>query len=136
MIEEGGKTSWFLWLIGVSCLAVIVGAFFSFYFQKDYDFIIEVSCNPIEETCFQRDCSDPNNCPPNGFSLFKRYSLRASDFQLCENEYCASACANGIIKCEQIECEENEILGEFCTSQTVGDTAQEEIMDVVEENIE
>lgn len=116
MLEEGKKINWFLMLIGVSCLVVIIGAFYFFYYKKDYDFILEVVCDTSKETCFQRDCSNPDDCPPNGLSDFKRYSINAGDFKMCENENCANACEAEIIKCEPIECTVDEIMGESCSS--------------------
>ena len=112
---EDKKINWFLWLIGVSCLVVIACSFYFFYFKKDYDFIVEVVCDPLQEICFQRDCSNPDDCPPNGLSDFKRYSLNAGDFKMCINEDCTSACENGIIKCEPVECVEDPEFGESCS---------------------
>lgn len=116
MLEEGENSNWFLILIGISCLAIISSAFYFFYYQKDYDFLVEVSCDPSKETCFERDCSNPDDCPPNGLSNFKRYSLNAGDFGKCKNEDCTFACESGAIKCETIECVENPDYGEYCIS--------------------
>ncbi len=80
---------------------------------------MEVVCDPSKETCFQRDCSNPDNCPPNGLSDFKRYNLKASDFKMCQNEDCENACEIGAIKCEPIECTVDEIMGEFCSTLQV-----------------
>lgn len=115
MTEGEKKSDWFLWLIGLSCLAAIGCAFYFFYYQKDYDFIVETACDPTKETCFQRDCANPDDCPPNGLSEFKRYSLNAGDFHACENEDCTAACETGKIKCEPIECAEDEEMGESCS---------------------
>ncbi len=112
---EDKKSSWFLWLICISCLIAIFSAFYFFYYKKDYDFIVEVACDTSKETCFQRDCSNPEDCPPNGLSDFKRYSLNAGDFKMCENEDCANACETGIIKCKPVECVENLEAGESCS---------------------
>jgi len=116
MPEEKEKVNWFLWLIEASCLAVIIGAFYFFYYKQDYDFIVEVPCDISKETCFQRDCSEPDSCPPNELSDFKRYAISAGDFQVCENENCANVCENKIIKCEPLECTEDIIMGESCAS--------------------
>lgn len=118
-MPEEKKSDWFLWLIGLSCLTVIAVSFYFFYFQKDYDFIVETACDPLKEECFQRDCTNPDDCPPNGLSSFKRYSLKASDFQFCENEDCTTACESGQINCERIKCEEDIDFGESCISLTV-----------------
>lgn len=109
------KFNWFLWLIGVSSLAVIFSSFYFFYFKKDYEFIVESPCDPLMETCFQRDCSNPDDCPPNGLADFKRYSLNAADFAKCENEDCTVACETGLISCERVNCEPSEELGESCS---------------------
>ena len=115
MPEEDKKSNWFLWLIGISCLVAIACTFYFFYFKKNYNFIVEVACNPSKETCFQRDCTNPDDCPPNGLSDFKRYSLNAGDFKMCENEDCTNACETETIKCEQVECVEDLEVGESCS---------------------
>lgn len=113
---EEKKSNWFLWLIGISCLVVIFVAFYFFYYKKDYNFIVEVACDTSKETCFQRDCSNPDDCPPNGLSDFKRYSLNANDFKICGNENCTEVCESGSIKCQPIKCTENLDAGESCSS--------------------
>jgi hypothetical protein len=97
-------------------LVSIAVSFYFFYYKKDYKFVVEVPCDISKEICFQRDCSNPDDCPPNGLSDFKRYSLNAGDFKNCENEDCANACETETIKCELIECAEDEIMGESCSS--------------------
>ena len=116
MPKDDKESNWFLWLIGLSCLVAILSAFYSFFYKKEYDFIVEVACDPLKETCSQRDCSNPDDCPPNGLSDFKRYSLKASDFKMCENEDCTNVCETEIIKCESIQCTEDEEMGESCSS--------------------
>ena len=117
MIEKVEKNSdWFLWLIGASCLLAVVLSFYFFYFKKDYDFIVEVACDPSKEECFQRDCTNPDDCPPNGLSDFKRYSLKASDFQQCVKEDCTNVCETGAIKCEPVQCAEDPEVGESCST--------------------
>ncbi|HTE48296.1 MAG TPA: hypothetical protein VK675_00100 [Candidatus Paceibacterota bacterium] len=117
--KEDKKSDWFLWLIGASCLVAIVVSFYFFYFKKDYDFIVEVACDPSKEICFQRDCTNPDDCPPNGLSVFKRYSLNAADFKMCKNEDCTDACAEGTIKCSPVECVEDPEVGESCSTSAV-----------------
>ncbi len=115
---EGDKkeNNIFLYLLLSGCLIAIAVSFYFFYFKKDYDFVVEVSCDPATETCIQRDCTNPEDCPPNGLSDFRRYSLNARDFQKCEKEDCANACESESIKCEHIECVEDELAGESCSS--------------------
>ena len=78
--------------------------------------MIEVTCDPSREVCFQRDCSNPDNCPPDGFSDFKRYSLHASDFKMCLGEDCKNACETGIIKCQPVQCAPSPDDGESCST--------------------
>ena len=96
--------------------SVIISNFYFFYFKKDYEFIVESFRDSTLEQCFERDCTNPDDCPANGFSTFKRYSLNANDFQYCENEDCTLACESEQIECEQIECEPDPEFGENCTS--------------------
>lgn len=93
----------------------IASNFYFFFFEKNYDFIVESPCDVSEEVCFQRDCSNPDDCPPNELSDFKRYGLNASDFKMCENEDCTNACESGDIKCEPVECTEDLDVGESCS---------------------
>ncbi len=118
MLEENPKYSnLFLNILVFGCVLSVIASFYFFYYRKDYDFIVEVPCNITQETCFQRDCRGDNYCPPNGLSNFKRYSLKAGDFQACGNEDCAYACSTGAIKCEPVECQEDLEVGEFCVYQ-------------------
>jgi hypothetical protein len=118
-MPEGDKrgNNVFLYLLLACCLVTIGVSFYFFYFQKDYDFVVEVPCDPAKETCVQRDCSNPDDCPPNSLSDFKRYTLNAGDFKMCENEDCENVCETGSIECEPIECVEDPIYGESCSSQ-------------------
>lgn len=116
MLEEGKKRNWFMIVIGLCTVVVIVVAFYNFFFQKNYDFIVEIACDPITEVCLERDCANPEDCPPNQLTLFKRYALNADDFKLCENEDCTNVCMSGIIECELLECVEDPDYGETCTN--------------------
>ncbi len=97
----------------------IVSSFYFFFFKKDYDFVMETACDPSKEMCLQRDCTNPDNCPPNGLATFKRYSIKASDFKYCENENCDKACVSWQIKCTPIRCESDSTAGEICTPPAV-----------------
>ena len=119
MSDEDKKNNWFLWLIGVSCLVVILVSFCSFYFKKNYNFIVETACDTSKEECFQRDCANPDDCPPNGLSDFKRFSLKASDFQYCQNEDCTMICENRAIKCAPVKCVQDLEAGESCSLTAV-----------------
>ena len=109
----------FLRFVILGCISAIFLSFYFFYFDKSYNFIVEVSCNPSHGTCFQRDCTIDGNCPPNNLSTFKRYSLSANDFKSCANEDCTNACESGAKKCKPIACTENLDIGETCTSDPI-----------------
>jgi len=115
-LDQKKEKDWFIWIVLLSCLIVVAYSFFYLFFKKDFSFIVETSCDSTREECFSRDCSNPDNCPPNGLSNFKRYSLKASDFKYCQNEDCTGVCETGEIKCEPIKCSENVDLGESCLS--------------------
>jgi hypothetical protein len=102
-------------IVGVFLLTILTNFYFLF-FQKDYEFIVETTCDPSKEECFERDCTNPEDCPPNGLPNFKRYSLSAKDFKMCVNEDCTQACESGFIKCTQLECIEDPEWGESCVS--------------------
>lgn len=116
--EEDGKHNKFLYVLLVGILISIIASFYFFYFKKDYDFIVETSCNPEKDTCFYRDCTNPDDCPPNNLSYYTEYYVNASDFKYCENEDCAYACLNGIIDCAKTECSDSDIEEGICVAPT------------------
>ena len=85
-------------------LVVIISNIYFLYIKKDFPFLVETTCDKNIEQCFERDCTNPDDCPPNGFTAFKRYSIKASDFKYCANEDCKDACESGQIKCTQVTC--------------------------------
>ena len=93
-------------------LAAIANNFYTFYFQKDYKFIVETPCNSTEQTCFIRDCSD-GECPPNELERYRTLSINAADFAQCANDSCLNECTNGSIQCKEIFCDES--VGDACT---------------------
>ncbi len=97
-------------------LSVMVSSFYFFYIKKNFKFIVETTCDPSIEQCFLRDCTNADDCPPNGFSQFKRYELNTNDFKYCTNEDCKIACESKQIKCEPIACSEDVESGESCSS--------------------
>lgn len=99
-------------------LGVIIACFYFFYIKKDFDFIVETSCDTNKEECFVRDCTNPEDCPPNGLEVFKRYNVNAKDFQYCDNEDCLYACESKTISCEIVSCIEDPLMGESCSNQT------------------
>lgn len=97
-------------------IAVIANSFYFFYIKKNFNFIIETPCDSSMEQCFERDCTNPDDCPPNGLSEFKKYTLRANDFKYCVNEDCKTVCESGQIKCESVACVEDPEMGESCSN--------------------
>jgi hypothetical protein len=91
----------------------IFSSFYKYYFLKDYNFIVEAPCDESKETCFTRDCSIADECPPNEISIYKEWYIKAYDFSKCADNTCAKECENGIIKCKAIECDIDA--GDNCT---------------------
>jgi hypothetical protein len=114
MSEEDKKHNLFLYILLGGCVVAIVSSFYFFYFKKDYDFIVETKCNPETETCFYRDCTNPDDCPPNNLSYYNEYTLKAKDYALCPNEDCTDVCANGTAKCIKTECTDDDIQNGVC----------------------
>lgn len=112
--EDRKPNNLFLYLLLTCCLITIVVSFYFFYFKKDYDFIVETSCDNTKETCFYRDCSVDGNCPPNNLSYYNTYTLSANDFSKCLNEDCTDLCSanNGI--CIKTECTASDISDGTC----------------------
>ncbi|HNW71317.1 MAG TPA: hypothetical protein PKZ36_01600 [Candidatus Paceibacterota bacterium] len=115
--EDGRmKIDWLVLSLLSCCLIATAVSFYFFFHKKAYDFIIEIPCDPNKEVCSFRDCSEPDSCPPNNFSFFKKYNLRASDFNKCPDGDCSVVCETGQINCEPIECVADQEIGEVCTS--------------------
>ena len=112
--EEDNKHNIFLYILLAGVLIAIISSFYFFYLKKDYDFIVETKCNPEIETCFYRDCTNPDDCPPNNLSYYNEYTLRAKDFKVCVNEDCTEACTTGIINCVKTECTDSNIEDGTC----------------------
>lgn len=104
----------FLTLLVVVLAAPVISSFYKYYYLKDYNFIIEAECDSKKEICFTRDCSNPDECPPNGLSEYKEFYIKAYDFAKCTDDYCTEECKNGTIQCEQIECDSEA--GDDCTT--------------------
>jgi hypothetical protein len=112
--EVKRERNYFLYILLGGCFFAIISTLYFFYFKEDYNFIVETRCNPEVETCFYRDCTNPNDCPPNNLSYYNQYTLKASDYKACINEDCAFSCTTGVINCLKIECTENDINDGTC----------------------
>jgi len=129
-MEEQKKHNIFLYLLLGGVIISIACSFYFFYLKKDFDFIVEVACDPTKEECIQRDCTNPDDCPPNGLSDFKRYTLNANDFKYCENEDCSLFCKDNE-KCTQIECTPDEEMGETCSVVEIENQIEENTEEVL-----
>jgi hypothetical protein len=117
MSQESGNDSsnLFIYILLAGVLIVIIASFYSFYFEKNYDFFVETECNPEMETCFFRDCeNEPDICPPNNLSYYNQYTIKANDFKVCKNEDCKEACGLGLIQCIKTECSDGDIAEGVC----------------------
>lgn len=117
MPEEIENTkSRFLLILLTSCFICISAMFYFFYYKQDFNFIVETSCNPETQTCHYRDCSlTDTECPPNNYSYYKVYNIKASNFKYCINEDCKSACEDGLIQCQEELCTDTDINAGLCT---------------------
>lgn len=97
-------------------LSAIGVSFYTYYYTKEYTYLVEASCDPLIEPCFFRDCqSEPDSCPPNGLSLYKQFYVKGYEFQKCVDNSCKAECEQGTIFCENIPCGESE--EDICVSE-------------------
>ncbi len=86
-------------------LALPVGSsYYKYYYTANYDYLIEAECDASIEKCFSRDCTDPDQCPPNGLSSYKQFYVKAYDFHKCSDNSCKKECNSSIIECIPILC--------------------------------
>jgi len=115
MPEEDIKShNTFIYILLFSVIIVVAISFYNFYFQKNYDFLVETSCDSTSETCFYRDCSIADECPPNNLSYYNKYTIKASDFAMCKNEDCTNFCKENASLCLKTECTDEDIESELC----------------------
>ena len=93
--------------------AVIGTSFYKYFYTKNYDYLVEASCDTSIESCFFRDCTNPDDCPPNGLSEYKAYYVNAADFAQCADNSCKAECEAGSISCTPIACDES--VGDTCS---------------------
>lgn len=117
MSNSSGKMTKALFiLVSAMVLATIVNNFYIFYFQKNYDFIVEASCDPTEQACFVRSCGEDSECPPNELEQYRMFVLKASDFEKCSDDSCLNECVMGAIQCEEVLCGDSE--EDICTASS------------------
>lgn len=102
----------FFVVIGITLVIPLSAAFYKYYYKQDYDYLVEAPCEPANETCHTRDCST-EECPPNGLSDYKIFTVKAYDFAKCKKNSCKEECEKELIYCTPILCVESE--GDSCT---------------------
>jgi hypothetical protein len=120
-------------LIVLSIVAVLGSSTWLYLFQKDYDFVVEAECDPATETCFYRDCTNLEECPPNELENYRVFRVRAGDFERCANNTCLAECTNQSITCEEVLCGESE---EDECAEYVTDTTEEPTAEQPEDTVE
>lgn len=114
MHEDKKHSSWFIRILLFLVVFSIILSFYLYLIKKDYDFIVETECNPTVEMCFYRDCSNPDDCPPNNLTYYKKFILNANDYNKCVNENCTQVCKSGYIECREIKCLQEDIDSGSC----------------------
>ncbi len=90
-------------LFFLSFLLAIGASYYKYFYTKNYDYLVEATCDPNAGKCFYRDCeNNPDSCPPNNLSYYKEYYVKAYDFPKCSDNSCQTECENGTISCKMI----------------------------------
>ncbi len=82
----------------------VAKGFYVIYLAKDFDYTVEAPCDQNSEKCFVRDCSNPDDCPPNQLETYKEYTIKAKDFGRCSDNSCENICNSESNTCTPIEC--------------------------------
>ena len=89
-----------------SFLLAIGSNYYKYVYAKSYKFVVEQPCDPNTEQCFVRDCEkNPDSCPPNGLSHYKKAYVKAANFSKCENNSCQKECNAKQFNCKPIACD-------------------------------
>lgn len=100
-------------LISLTLLSAFISTYYNYMIKMEHNYLVEEKCNPDTEKCFYRDCDgDPDSCPPNNFSYYKIFNIKAHNFSRCEDGSCKNVCSLDESVCQYISCEENE--GNMC----------------------
>lgn len=122
----------FLVFVSVAIVAVIGATGWKFVIARDYDVVVEAACDPTEQTCHYRECSEVSNvgdCPPNELEYYHVYVVKAHEFDTCADASCAAECEAGSITCTPIACGDYE--DDECSAE---DLMVEETVPVEEES--
>ena len=90
------------WVLVATVCVAIVFSFYKYLWTKNYLFLVEAPCNQQTMECYVRDC-DEEECPPNGLSEYRLFSVPADVFRSCTDNSCWNVCAAGS-SCEEILC--------------------------------
>lgn len=101
----------------VTCLiiSVLIAAYYIFYIKEEYAMTVEAPCDSSLQSCFIRDCTNPDDCPANGLTEYRIFDVKASDFETCADGSCLNECITGTIICEEETCGDNT--EDTCTTE-------------------
>lgn len=91
------------WVLLALVVVAVITSLYTYLFAKNYDFLIEASCDAATQQCYVRDCST-GDCPPNNLSAYVVYSVPASVFSSCADNACSNICAGWNSPCKAIPC--------------------------------
>lgn len=89
-------------LLASTAVAVVM-SFYTYFFTKNYDFLVEAPCHTSFQQCYVRDCS-AGECPPNNLSSYSLYRVPAGLFGSCTDNGCLNICTQGNTACKNIPC--------------------------------
>jgi hypothetical protein len=101
---------------------VVAHSFYVIYIAKDFDYLIDMSCDPNSEKCFQRDCTNPDDCPPNKLSVYKQSYVTAKYFPECTDNSCDNLYKSNPGLFRKVECDESN--GDTCVGFGVATTTE------------
>lgn len=95
-------------------VAPVISNFYMYYFTHNYNYLIKVNCDPKKEICFYEECEGSPNCDQQEVNNYKKYYVKALDFDKCKHDMCQEECDKGEVKCKLIPC--GESIEDLCTS--------------------
>lgn len=94
----------FLLIILILLFITIAKGFYTIYFEKNFEYLVEAPCDQTTQTCYIRDCSNPDDCPLNGLTEYTKYSITAKYFKLCSDNSCQNICGQQNDTCKEVIC--------------------------------
>jgi len=91
-------------LFFIAIFAVLANSIYQYRYGKDFTILVETSCDSTLTSCYVRDC-ETEECPPNGLSEYRVFSVAAKDFSKCTDDPCLFECSNNVISCTEIVCD-------------------------------